>query len=120
MIAMSLDVRKDYALKKIMNGILVLSIQILEQSQTYNLYLREGTISPNHFKMLTPHQGSDECSLLKIMFLYIRETNLQFLKKGVLSTTQYEDISRAANLEESMNIYHIFLQSHCQVKILSN
>jgi len=97
MIVMSLDVSKDHVLKKIMNnlnwssedtnvyfayyiyrGILVLLIQILQQSQAYNLYLREGAISPDHLKMLTPHQGSGECSLLKITILYIKETNLQF------------------------------------------
>jgi len=58
----------------IYHGILVLSIQILQQSQAYNLHLREGTISPNHLKMLTPYQGSGECSLLKIMILFIQET----------------------------------------------
>jgi ABC-type ATPase involved in cell division len=64
-------------------GILVLSIQILEQSQAYNLYLRERTISPNSLKMLTPHQGSGECSLLNIMILYIQETcGLLILKGG--------------------------------------
>jgi len=31
-------------------GVLVLLIQILQQSQTYNLYLRERTISPNCLK----------------------------------------------------------------------
>jgi len=85
---MSLDVNKDHALKKVMNnlhwssedtnvfcllyiyrGIFVLSIQILQQSQTYNLYIRERTISFNRLKMLTPHQGSGECSLLMIMIL---------------------------------------------------
>ena len=97
MIVMSLDVSKDHVLKKIMNnlnwssedtnvyfayyiyrGILVLLIQIFQQCQAYNLYLREGAISPDHLKMLTPHQGSGECSLLKITILYIKETNLQF------------------------------------------
>ena len=53
---------------------------------------------------------------------FIHTRNLWFsnFKKEVLSTTQYEDISRVANLEKSMEIDHIFLQSHRQVKILSN
>jgi len=58
----------------IYHGILVLSIQILQQSQAYNLYLTERTISFNRLKILTPYQGSGECSLLKIMILYIQET----------------------------------------------
>jgi hypothetical protein len=65
----------------IYRGILVLSIQILQQSQAYNLYLREGTISPNHLKMVTPSEGSGECSLLKIIILYIQET-CSFFKGG--------------------------------------
>jgi hypothetical protein len=98
---MSLDVSKDHVLKKIMNnlnwssevtnvfcllfiyrGILVLSIQILQQSRAYNLYLRERTISFNRSKMLTPHQGSGECSLLKIMILYVQETCSFLILKG--------------------------------------
>jgi len=63
-------------------GILVLSIHILQQSQTYNLYLREITISPNRLKILTPHQGSGECSLLNIMILYIQETCSFLILKG--------------------------------------
>ncbi|AES65680.1 hypothetical protein MTR_2g045320 [Medicago truncatula] len=62
--------------------------------------------------MVTPHQGSGECSLLKIMILHVQET-CSFLNE-VLSTTQYEDISRAADLEKSMKIDYIFQQSHCQ------
>jgi len=91
---MSLDVSNDHALKKIMNNLnwsseetnvfcllyifwyfTFLSIQILQQSQAYNLYLREGTISSNHLKMPIPHQGSGRCSLLKIIILYIQEPN---------------------------------------------
>jgi len=63
-------------------GILVLSIQILQQSQTYNLYLREITISSNRLKMQTPHQGSGEYSLLKIVILYIQETCGFLILKG--------------------------------------
>jgi len=66
----------------IYRGIFVLSIQILQQSQTYNLYLRERTISFNRLKMLTPHQGSGECSLLMIMILYIQETCDFLILKG--------------------------------------
>jgi len=41
----------------------------LRQSQTYCLYLRETTIPPNHLKMLTLHQRSEECFfILKFTF----------------------------------------------------
>jgi hypothetical protein len=102
LIVMSFDVSKDHVLKKIMNnlnwssedtnvfclffiyrGILVLSIQILQQSQAYKLYLREITIAFNHSIMLTPHQGSGECSFLKIKILYLQETcGFPILKGG--------------------------------------
>jgi len=66
----------------IYRGILVLSIQILQQSQAQNLYLRERTILPNHLKLLTPHQENGECSLLKIVILYIQETCGFLISKG--------------------------------------
>jgi len=43
--------------------------------------------------MLTPHQGSGECSLLRIMILHIQEI-CGFLK-GPLATNQYEETSQA-------------------------
>jgi len=48
--------------------------------------------------------------------------NLWFLfYKETLSATQYEDnISKTVNLEKSMKIYHIYLHSYSQVKILDN
>jgi len=58
MIVMSLDVSKDHVLKKIMN----------------NLNWSKRTISSNHLKMLALHQGSGECSLLRIMISHIQET----------------------------------------------
>ena len=134
MIVMSLDVSKDHVLKKIMNnlnwssedtnvyfayyiyrGILVLLIQILQQSQAYNLYLREGAISPDHLKMLTPHQGSGECFFIKDYdFIHTRNLRYSNFKRRFFQTTQYKDISRAANLEKSMELNHIFLHSHHQ------
>ena len=77
----------------IYRGILVLSIQILQQSQAYNLYLRERTISPNCLKMVTPHQGSGEWSLLKIMILYIQETcSFLILKVGFFNKSTWRYI----------------------------
>ena len=141
MIVMSLDVSKDHVLKKITNnlnwssedtnvfcararththtyiycGVLVLSIQILQQSQAYILYLRERTILPNCLKMLTPHQGSGECFFIKDYdFIHTRNLRYSNFKRRLFQITQYEDISRAANLEKSMEINHIFLHSHHQ------
>jgi len=49
----------------------------LQQSQAYNLYLKETTVSFDHLKML----ASGECSLLKIVILYIQENcSIQILK----------------------------------------
>jgi len=51
--------------------------------------------------MLTSHQRSAKCYLLRVVILQIQE-NCGFVKE-VLSTTQYEDsISRAVNLEKSI------------------
>jgi len=52
--------------------------QILQQSQAYNLYLKETTVSSDGLKML----ASGECSLLKIMILYIQETCGILILKG--------------------------------------
>jgi len=65
--------------------------------------------------MLALQQGSGECSLLRIVILHIQETcSFLILKGGSFNN------SIAANLKKSMEIDHIFLQSHRQVKILSN
>ena len=82
----------------------------MQQSQAYNLYLKETTVSYDHLKML----ASGEYSLLKIDFLHTRNLQYYNFKMRFFQTTQYEDISRAANLEKSMEINHIFLHSHRQ------
>jgi len=73
--------------------------------------------------MLALHQGSGECFLSRIMISHIQENCgfLIFFFKETLSTNQYEDnISRIVNLGKSIEIYHIFQQSHRQIKILDN
>jgi hypothetical protein len=41
--------------------------KILEQSQLYNFYLRDTTISSNYVEVLTMHQGSsDECDFVEV------------------------------------------------------
>jgi len=47
-------------------------------------------------------------------FIHTRNLRYSNFKRRFFQTTQYEDISRAANLEKSMNINHIFLHSHRQ------
>jgi len=76
------QVRTVFCLLYIYCGVLVLSIQILQKSQAYNLYFRERTISPNCLKMLTPRQGSGKCSLLRIMILHKQETWGFLILKG--------------------------------------
>jgi len=72
--------------------------------------------------MLALHQGSGECFLSRIVISHIQETcGFLIFFKETLSTNQYEDnISRTVNLGKSMEIYHIFQQSHRQIKILDN
>ena len=45
-------------------------------------------MSLNRLKMLTPHQGSGECPLLKIMILLIQETCGYLILKGDSFTSQ--------------------------------
>ena len=47
-------------------------------------------------------------------FIHTRKLQYSNFKRSFFQTTQYEDISRATNLEKSMEINHIFLHSHRQ------
>jgi hypothetical protein len=47
---------------------------MLEQSQVYNLYLRDTTISPNYVKVLALHQEVHNVVLFRFMILNIQET----------------------------------------------
>ena len=53
--------------------------KILEQSQVYNLYLRDTTISSNYVEVLALHQGSSECGFVEVC----DSTHTKNLKKMV-------------------------------------
>jgi hypothetical protein len=77
---------------------------ILQQSQTYNLYIKETTISSDRLKML----ASGGCFLLRIMILHIQETcDSNFIRRLFLQFNMKTISQRTTNLE-SMEIYHIF------------
>jgi len=63
---------------------LLKSVFCTSESQSYNLYLKGTTVSSDHFKML----ASGECSLSKIMILYIQKTcGILILKGGSVNNS---------------------------------